>query len=91
MAQNKSETDDGMPPIDFTTFVLSMSTSCMVLLGEIDSPEGGRQTDLAMAKHNIEILEMLAIKTEGNLSGEEERLLDQVLVDLRNAFKRKGG
>ena len=86
-----SSADDGMPPIDFNTFILSMSTSCMMELGEIDSPDGKRQVDLAMAKQTIEILEMLESKTVGNLTGEEERLMEQVLADLREAYKRKSG
>jgi len=58
-------------------------------LGEIDSPDGVRQVELAMAKQTIDILEMLEDKTVGNLTGEEERLLEQVLADLREAYKRK--
>lgn len=81
--------NDEMPPIDFTTFILSMSTSCMIHLGEVDSPGGGRQLDLPMAKQTIEILEMIGAKTVGNLSGEEERLLEQVLADLRDAYEAK--
>ncbi len=72
-------------PIDFTTFVLSMSTACMAHLGEA---EGGH-VNLTMAQQSIEILEMLEGKTTGNLSGEEERILTQVLVDLREAYASK--
>jgi Domain of unknown function (DUF1844) len=39
-----------------------------------------------MAKQTIELLAVLQEKTEGNLSGEEERLLDQVLYDLRMRY-----
>lgn len=82
--------DDGaegeIPPIDFTTFVLSMSTACMSHLGE-----DGEITNLPMAQQTIEILEMLEAKTAGNLTGEEERILDQVLSDLRDAYAAKSG
>lgn len=91
MADETNETNDGaIPPIDFNTFVLSMSTACMSHLGEIASPDG-RGDDLAMAQQTIEILEMLEEKTRGNLTGEEERLLTQVLSDLHDALDRKGG
>ena len=77
-----------IPPIDFNTFVLSMSTACMACLGEVEGPES-TGVDLPMAKQNIEILEMLEEKTRGNLTGEEERILTQVLADLRDAYDRK--
>jgi hypothetical protein len=80
--------DESIPPIDFTTFVLSMSTACMAHLGEVTGPDGRDVVDLAMARQTIEILELLERKTQGNLSGEEERILSQVLTDLRDAYER---
>jgi Domain of unknown function (DUF1844) len=77
---------DGTPPIDFGTFVLSMSTSCMVQLGEIAGPDGAGDVDLPMARQTLEILQMLEKKTRGNLSGEEERVLGHVLHDLRARY-----
>lgn len=85
---NETNEDEAIPPIDFNTFVLSMSTACMGHLGEVASPAGGG-ADLAMAKQTIEILEMLEEKTRGNLTGEEERLLTQVLSDLHETLERK--
>lgn len=77
--------DDSIPPIDFNTFVLSLSTACMAQLGELEGPPGA-DVDLRMAEHTLEILQMLEAKTQGNLTGEEERILTQVLSDLREAF-----
>ena len=78
-----------IPPIDFTTFVLSMSTACMTHLAEIDRPDSGRsEPNLPMARQTIEILEMLEAKTRGNLTGEEERILEQVLEELREGYDR---
>lgn len=82
--------DDAIPPIDFTTFILSMSTACMAELGEVGGPEGV-EVSLPMARQTLEILEMIEHKTQGNLSGEEERILSQVLVDLREAYEKKAG
>ena len=82
---------DGSPPIDFTTFVLSMSTSCMIQLGELASPDGGHDVDLALARQTLEILIMLDEKTRGNLSGEEERVLHHVVDDLRGRYAAKIG
>ena len=44
--------------------------------------------NLPMARHHIDLIAMLSDKTRGNLSGEEERLLHQVLYDLRMRFIR---
>jgi hypothetical protein len=84
----KVEDEASIPPIDFNTFVLSMSTACMAHLGEVTAPDG-HEADLAMAKQTIDILEMLEQKTRGNLTGEEERILAQVLSDLHDAYDRK--
>lgn len=80
--------DAAIPPIDFNTFVLSMSTACMAHLGEVEGPEGA-SVSLPMAKQTLDILEMLETKTAGNLTGEEERLLTQVLTELREKYEAK--
>lgn len=74
--------------IPFGTFVLSISTSALVQLGEAPGPETGERLEpnLVLAQQTIEILEMLREKTRGNLDPEEERLLDGVLYDLRMRF-----
>jgi hypothetical protein len=79
--------DQELPAIDFATFVLSLSHSALVHLGDAPDPSGGpAKRDVAMAKQTIDLLAVLQEKTEGNLSGEEERLLDQVLYDLRMRY-----
>ena len=83
--------DDAIPPIDFTTFVLSMSTACMAHLGEVAGPEGTERVNLPMARQTLDILAMLEDKTAGNLTGEEERILGQVLGELRDKYSAAGG
>jgi hypothetical protein len=76
-----------LPHIDFPTFVLSLSHSALVHLGEAPDPDTNEtHVDLALARQNIDILGLLEEKTKGNLTGEEERLLAQVLFDLRTRF-----
>lgn len=77
---------DGSPPIDFATFVLSLSATCMIQLGEIEGPDGPGGADLVGARHTIEILQVLDRTTRGNLAGEEERVLGHVLSDLRRRY-----
>jgi hypothetical protein len=85
------DTSDPLPPLDFTTFILSLSTSVLVSLGEIPGPDGEAGLDLPLARQTIDIIGMLRDKTRGNLSGEEERLLEQVLLDLRMKFVHAAG
>jgi hypothetical protein len=85
-SEQKSEEQEaeGMPPADFGTFVLSLGSSAIMHLGEF-VPEAGQATekDLPMAKHTIDLLEMLQAKTRGNLSPQEDKLLETLLYDLR--------
>jgi hypothetical protein len=80
-----------LPQIDFATFVLSLSHSALMHLGEAPDPDTNEtaHVDLGLAKQNIDILGMLEEKTKSNLTGDEERLLAQVLFDLRMRFVEK--
>jgi Domain of unknown function (DUF1844) len=74
-------------PVNFSTFVLGLSTQALLHLGEIEDPAIGRlERDLAAAKHVIDILGILRDKTRGNLEQAEERLLEAVLYDLRMKY-----
>jgi len=80
-------TSEDLPTLDFSTFVLGIIGSAYVHLGDAPPPEDdeiGR--DLAMARHNIDLLGLLQDKTKGNLTGDEERLLTQALTDLRMRY-----
>lgn len=73
-----------LPAVDFHTFVLSLGSSALLHLGELEHPDAGAaQRDLPLAKHTIDILAMLQDKTKGNLTPAEERLIDSLLYDLR--------
>jgi hypothetical protein len=79
--------DETLPHIDFATFVLSLSHSALMHLGEAPHPETGKlERDLALARQTIDLIGMLEDKTKGNLSGDEERLIGQILYDLRMRF-----
>jgi hypothetical protein len=79
--------EEPLPHVDFATFVLSLSHSALVHLGEAPNPEtGGLEKNLPLARQTIDLIAMLEEKTKGNLSGDEERLLGQILFDLRMRF-----
>jgi hypothetical protein len=72
------------PAIDFHTFVLSLGSSALLHLGELERPgAGGPEIDLPMAKNTIDILSMLQDKTRGNLTPEEQKLIEGLVYDLK--------
>ena len=73
-----------LPKLDFTIFILSIVGSAHVHLG--DGPEGANERNIELARQDIDLLAILQEKTKSNLTGEEERLLDQALYDLRMRF-----
>lgn len=79
--------DDPLPRIDFATFVISLSQSALMHLGEAPHPETSKvERSLPLARQTIDLLGLLEDKTKGNLTGDEERLLTHVLFDLRMRF-----
>ncbi len=79
--------DDALPHIDFATFILSLSHSALMHLGEAPHPETGTvERNLPLARQTIDLISMLEEKTRGNLVGDEERLIGQILFDLRMRF-----
>ena len=83
---------DAPPPahVDFGTFVLSLGSSALVHLGEIQHPETAESKEnLALARQVIDLLAMLEEKTKGNLTVEETRFLRDLLADLRLKFVEK--
>lgn len=73
-----------LPPVTFSSFLMSLNTSALYHLGEINDPVTGKQEkDLLLAKHSIDTLQVLKEKTKGNLNSEEDNLLSNILYDLQ--------
>ncbi len=79
------------PTIDFYTFILSLGSSAFVHLGDAPHPETGEPlpANLPLAKQTIDLLDMLREKTKGNLTPEEEKFLENILMDLRLRYVGK--
>jgi len=78
-----------LPEVNFSTFIVSLSTEVIFHLGEFPHPVSGeKKKDLPLAKHVIDTLAMLKEKTQGNLTEEEQKLMEGMLYDLRMAFIR---
>jgi hypothetical protein len=84
-AQNESS--DDLPGLNFSTFVISLSTQALMHLGEIPDPITGKvASDFPVAKQMIDIIGMLGEKTRGNLDPGEQQLMEDVLYDLRMRY-----
>lgn len=71
----------------FDTLVSYLSTTAMFQLGALAGPGGERiPPDFPNARRTIDLLEILQQKTQGNLSPQEERFLDEALYELRLAY-----
>jgi hypothetical protein len=78
---------DTPPAVNFSSFILGLSTQALMCLGEIPDPQDGKpHPDLSAAKQFIDILGVLKEKTAGNLDKGETELLDYILFDLRMRY-----
>ena len=86
-AQEEERTDYQLPEINFATFIFSLNHSVLVHLGVMEDPSTGKKVkNLPLAKQTIDILGMLEEKTKGNLSEDEEKMLKNILYDLRMIY-----
>jgi hypothetical protein len=82
---NTSHTDEAAAL--FASLVIQQANMATMLMGKAAHAEGGKPIkDLEAARLFIDYLEMLEVKTKGNLSREESALLKQTLMSLRLAF-----
>ncbi len=85
-APHDHEHDPHQQEINFTTFVMGLSTQALMHLGEIVEPGASQAPDLPAAKQMIDLLGVLREKTTGNLDAAEEQLLASMLYDLRMRY-----
>ncbi len=73
-----------MPEVTFPAFIMSLNTSILYHLGEIEDPvTGQRESNFELAKHAIDTLALLEERTKGNLNNEEQELLKNILYDVK--------
>ena len=81
-----------LPEITFPNFIISLSTSALIQLGDIQDPMSNEFVkNLPLAKQTIDIIGILKDKAKGNLSPDEEKLMDYVLYDLRMRYVKAVG
>jgi len=90
--QAEDKRDFAYPEVNFSHFVLSLHTSALYHFGDFQDPSSGEtEKNLQAAKQTIDILSMLKEKTAGNLTENEQRLLEGALFELRMRFVKESG
>jgi hypothetical protein len=85
--QTRSPQSSRLPEASFLSLANMLAVEAAMHLGLIKTPgEEAPPPDLDAARHLIDMLGMLQDKTRGNLTGEEENLLENILADLRMQF-----
>ena len=81
-----------LPPASFDFLILSIRTQAEMQLGLMHFGEEEKpQPNLPLARHSIDLLSVLLEKTKGNLTMEEQRLLENSLTELRFRFVQVSG
>lgn len=74
------------PEASFGGIVQSMLTQTLYFLGDLAGRGGQPMMNLDMARYQLDQMTILEEKTQGNLSAEEQQLLDSALYEGRNRF-----
>ncbi len=82
----KSPEANRLGPVGFEHLVQSMYMTAMMALGAGTQPGEKPRIDLMGARQTIDLLAVLGEKTNGNLSADEQRLLESALFELRMMF-----
>jgi hypothetical protein len=88
--EKQAQAEATFPDLNFSTFVFSLGTSAMYHFGDFPDPVTKKaERNLEAAKQTIDILGILKDKTKGNLSDDEDRLLESLLYELRMRYVRE--
>lgn len=84
--------EEPLPDPTFAELVNMIALQAMIGFGGMAGPDGQRiPPNHEIAKHYIDMLQVLDEKTQGNLSDEERRMLDQVLYEVRMRYVQMAG
>ncbi|MCX5871671.1 MAG: DUF1844 domain-containing protein [Deltaproteobacteria bacterium] len=76
------------PPVDFSSLIASLAQTALFQLGVLRTPDMKEpiEPDLEGARQTIDVIAILELKTKGNLTEQEKKLIDDTLFQLRMAF-----
>jgi len=76
-----------IPPASVSTLISSLLAQVFMALGGVEDPKTKkRYIDLELAKHHVDMLAVLEEKTKGNLTDQEQKLLDKALYETRMQY-----
>lgn len=76
-------------PAPFSTFIMGLASAALIEMGIVEDPmTKNKRVNRDHARQHIELLTMLQEKTRGNLTPDENVLINQVLTDLKMQFAR---
>jgi len=76
--------------IDFSTFIMSLTSSAFYHLGDMPDPSTGKkEVNLPAVQQTIDMLIMLREKTKGNLKEDEEKIIEQLIYELQVKYVAK--
>lgn len=79
-----------VPDANFSSLVLFLATIASQYLGLVKNPLTDKvEKNLGLAKYTIDSLDVLREKTKGNLTQEEEGLLESILGNLKLTYARE--
>lgn len=86
-----SEEEQAEPfQVDFSTFIMSLTSSAFYHLGDMADPTTGKkEVNLPAVQQTIDMLIMLREKTKGNLKEDENKLLEQLVYELQVKYVAK--
>jgi len=86
-SDDDEELDGAQDPASFVNFLMSIASNAASALGMMEHPvTHQREVDLQLGKHWIDVLGMLQKKTQGNLTKQEQQLVEGLLSDLRMQY-----
>ncbi len=81
---NETSSDHGRDAVLFLQLVLGLQQAAMVALGKLMNPVTNQiDRNLEAARNTIDTISAIESRTRGNLTSDEQRVLTQVLTDLR--------
>jgi len=84
---DEEELEGAQDPASFVNFLMSIASNAASALGMMEHPvTHQREVDLELGKHWIDVLGMLQKKTQGNLTKQEQQLVEGLLSDLRMQY-----
>jgi hypothetical protein len=73
--------------IDFSAFIMSLASSAYCSLGLMENPiTKTKDKNLVIAKQQIDLIVILKDKTKGNLTSQEQYILDSLIYQIEMAY-----